>query len=72
MKVSSFKLGLALVIVGIVWTAFIFDETEKSYDSIVLKESSSFQTKQEFSGSEIGYFKLSMPEFSGEAVFVLL
>lgn len=70
MKVSSFKLGLTLVIVGIVWTAFIFDETEKSYDSIMLKESSSFQTKQEFSGTDIGYFKLYMPEFSGEEVFV--
>lgn len=70
MKISPFKLGLALVIVGIIWTAFIFDETEKRYDSIVLKESSSFQTKQEFLGIDIGYFKLYMPEFSGEEVFV--
>ena len=70
MKISPFKLGLVLVIVGIVWTAFIFDETEKKYDSIMLKESSSFQTKQEFSGIDIGYFKLYMPEFSGEEVFV--
>ena len=70
MKISPFKLGLALVIVGIVWTAFIFDETEKKYDTVMLKESSSFQTKQEFSGIDIGYFKLYMPEFSGEEVFV--
>lgn len=48
----------------------IFDETEKKYDAVVLKESSSFQTKQEFSGIGIGYFKLYMPEFSGEEVFV--
>ncbi|MFB5640119.1 MAG: hypothetical protein ACE5RA_07815 [Nitrosopumilus sp.] len=70
MKISPFKLGLALVIVGIVWTAFIFDETEKKYDTVMLKESSSFQTKQEFSGIDIGYFKLYMPKFSGEEVFV--
>jgi len=70
MKISPFKLGLALVIVGIVWTAFIFDETEKKYDTVMLKESSSFQTKQEFLGIDIGYFKLYMPEFSGEEVFV--
>ena len=70
MKISPFKIGLALVIVGIVWTAFIFDETEKRYDSIMIKESSSFQTKQKFSGIDIGYFKLYMPEFSGEQVFV--
>ena len=70
MKVSLFKLGLILAIVGIVWTAFIFDETEKKYDSIILKESSSFETKSEFSGVDIGFFKLYMPEFAGEEVFV--
>ena len=70
MKVSLFKLGLVLAIVGIVWTAFIFDETEKKYDSIILKESSSFETKSEFSGVGIGFFKLYMPEFAGEEVFV--
>ncbi len=70
MKVSPFKLGLALVVIGIVWTAFIFDETEKKYDSIILKESSSFEVKLEFLGADIGYFKLYMPEFSGGEVFV--
>ena len=70
MKISPFKLGLVLVIGGIVWTAFIFDETEKRYDSIILKESNSFEAKSEFSGTDIGYFKLYMPEFAGEEVFV--
>ena len=70
MKISPFKIGLVLVIVGIVWTAFIFDETEKKYDSILLKESNSFETKLEYSGEGIGYFKLYMPEFAGEEIFV--
>ncbi|MDH5430760.1 MAG: hypothetical protein OEW78_02625 [Nitrosopumilus sp.] len=70
MKISPFKIGLILIIIGIVWTVIIFDETGKKYDAVVLKESSSFQTKQEFSGIGIGYFKLYMPEFSGEEVFV--
>ena len=55
MKISPFKLGLVLVIVGMVWTAFIFDETEKKYDSILLKESNSFEVKTEFFGIDIGY-----------------
>jgi len=70
MKISPFKIGLVLMIVGIVWTAFIFDETEKKYDSVILKQSSSFEAKLEFSGVGIGYFKLYMPEFSREEVFV--
>jgi len=70
MKISPFKLGLVLVIVGIVWTAFIFDETEKKYDSIVLKQSNSFEVKSEFFDMDIGYYKLYMPEFSGEEIFI--
>ena len=70
MKISPFKLGLVLVIVGMVWTAFIFDETEKKYDSIILKESNSFEVKSQFFGIDIGYYKLYMPEFAGEEVFI--
>ena len=70
MKISPFKIGLALVVIGIIWTALIFDETEKKYDTILLKQSNSFETKTEFSGIDIGYYKIYMPEFSGEEVFV--
>ena len=70
MKISPFELGLVLVIVGMAWTAFIFDETEKKYDSILLKESNSFEIKSEFSGIDIGYYKLYMPGFEGEEIFV--
>ncbi len=66
MKISPFKIGLILVIVGIIWTGLIFDETEKKYDSILLEQSNSFEVKSEFFGSDIGYYKLYMPEFGGE------
>ena len=70
MKISPFKLGLLLVIFGMIWTAFIFDETEKKYEMTILEKSSTFEAKSEFSGIDIGYFKLYMPEFSQEEVFV--
>jgi hypothetical protein len=70
LKISPFKIGLALVVIGIIWTALIFDETEKKFDTILLKQSNSFETKTEFSGIDIGYYKIYMPEFSGEEVFV--
>jgi len=44
-KVSLFKLGLGLVIIGIVWISFIFVETEKTHDTILLKQSNSFELK---------------------------
>jgi hypothetical protein len=70
MKISPFKIGLILVIIGIIWTGLIFDETEKKNDSILLKQSNSFEVKSEFFDSGIGYYELYMPEFSGEEIFV--
>jgi hypothetical protein len=70
MKISPFKIGLVLVIIGMVGVSLTFNETEKTHDSVLLKESNSFKTKSEFTGSDIGYYKFYMPEFSGEEIFV--
>jgi hypothetical protein len=70
MKISPFKIGLVLVIIGMVGVSLIFNETEKTHDSVLLKESNSFKTKSELTGSDIGYYKFYMPEFSGEEIFV--
>jgi len=64
------KLGLGLTIIGIIWISFIFVETEKIQDTILLKQSNSFELKLEFTGADIGFYRIYMPEFSGEEVFV--
>jgi uncharacterized repeat protein (TIGR01451 family) len=69
-KVSLFKLGLGLTIIGIIWISFIFVETEKTYDTILLKQSDSFELISEFTGVDIGFYRIYMPEFAGEEVFV--
>ena len=58
------------MIVGIVWISFVFVETKKIYDEILLKQSHSFELELEFIGADIGFYKVYMPEFSGEEVFV--
>ena len=65
-----FKLGLVLTIIGIIWISFIFVETEKTYDTILLKQSDSFELNSEFEGVDIGFYRVYMPEFAGEEVFV--
>ena len=70
MKISVFKIGLVLVIIGMIWVSVIFNETEKNHDSTLLKESNSIESKLEFSGIGIGYYKIYMPEFNNENVFV--
>ncbi len=70
MKVSLLKLGLGLTIIGIIWISFIFAETEKIQDAILLKQSNSFELKLEFTGTDIGFYRVLMPEFSGEEIFL--
>ena len=70
MKVSVFKIGLIMVIIGMIWISVIFNETEKNHDSVVLQKSNSIESKLEFSGMGIGYYKIYMPEFSDENIFV--
>jgi hypothetical protein len=70
MKVSVFKIGLVMIIIGMIWVSVIFNETEKNHNSTLLKESNSIESKLEFSGVGIGYYKIYIPEFSDENVFV--
>ena len=70
MRTSPFKIGLVLVIVGIIWISVLSVETEKAHDSILLKKSSFFELKSELLGVDIGYYKVFIPEFVGEEVFV--
>ena len=70
MKVSLFKLGLGLTVIGIIWISFVFAETEKTQGTILLKQSNSFELKSEFTGVDIGFYRVYMQEFAGEVVFV--
>ena len=70
MKITAFKIGLVIVIIGMIWVSGIFNETEKNHDAVILKESNSIESKLDFSGVGIGYYKIYMPEFSDENVFV--
>ncbi|WP_067960920.1 hypothetical protein [Nitrosopumilus sp. Nsub] len=70
MKISAFKIGFVLVVIGMIWVTVIFNETEKNHDSAILKKYSSMESKLEFTGKDIGYYKVYMPEFTKENVFV--
>jgi len=70
MMISVFKIGLVLVIIGMVWVSVIFNETEKNHEETILKKSNSIESKLDFSGVGIGYYKIYMPEFNDENVFV--
>ena len=72
MKISALKIGLVVVIIGMVWVSVILNETEKNHEEVVLKKANSIESKLELTGkNEIGYYKIYMPEFDKEKkVFV--
>ena len=48
MKISALKIGLAVVVIGMIWVSVVFNETEKNHESIVLEKSNSIESKLEF------------------------
>ena len=65
-----FKVGIGFTILGIVWLSVVFDEGDRVSESFSLKSSDSTEIEMSFEGKDIGYYKIFLPEFSGEGVFV--
>jgi len=65
-----FKIGIGLTILGMFWLSVVFDEGERISESFSLKSSDSTEIEINFEGKDIGYYKIFIPEFSGEGVLV--
>ncbi len=53
-----------------IWISITFADTEKIQEQTILKQSSSFELKSQFTGTDIGFYKVYMPEFSGQEIFI--
>ena len=69
-KLSLFKIGLVLVVSGSIWIGIIFESNERVRDEVVLKQNTSFEIGTSFTGNDIGFYKVFMPEFGGEEIFI--
>jgi hypothetical protein len=70
LRPTLFKVGIGLTILGMVWLSVVFDEGNRVSERFSLKSSDSTKIEMNFQGKDIGYYKIFMPEFSGEGVFV--
>ena len=70
MKISLFKIGIILSVIGIIWTSVIFVESEQNFRRIYLKSQQISQNQIDFEGEGIGYYKILMPEFLKYEIFV--
>ena len=70
LKISLFKIGVVLSIIGMIWISFVFLQGDKISEEIVLKSTNSYDVELNLEGKGIGYYKVFMPEFVGNQVFV--
>ena len=70
MRMSFFKVGVGLLIIGMIFLSLIYYEGDRNMKNFSLKPSDSAEMNMEFVGKDIGYYKIFIPEFSGSEVFV--
>jgi hypothetical protein len=70
LRPTLFKVGIGFTILGMIWLSVVFDEGDRVSESFFIKSSDSTEIEMNFEGKDIGYYKIFMPEFSGEGVFV--
>ena len=70
MRLSKFKIGIALTVVGMIWLSLVFYQGEKTMENFSLQSSESAEMQMYFEGKDIAFYKIFIPEFSGDGVFV--
>ena len=69
MKLSLFKISILLIIIGASGTIIVFSESEKLEQFMTLKQTESDKISLYFEAGDIGYYKVTIPEFDGQGVF---
>ena len=70
MKISLFKIGIGLTILGIIWILLIFYEGDRKIENFSLGSTDSADLKMYFEGKDIAYYKIFIQNFSRDGVFV--
>jgi hypothetical protein len=59
-----------LSVIGMILISLVFLQADRISEEIVLKSANSYDMELNFDGKGIGYYKVFMPEFAGDQVFV--
>jgi len=69
MKLSLFKISILLIVIGASGTIIVFSESEKLEQFMTLKQTESDKISLYFEAGDIGYYKVTIPEFDGQGLF---
>ena len=69
MRLTLFKISILLIIIGASGTGVFFSEAERMTELMLLKQNESDDISMFFEADDIGYHKVTIPEFEGQGVF---
>ena len=69
MRLTLFKISILLIIIGASGTGVIFSEAERSVKFMSLKQTEFDEMSLYFEVGDVGYHKITIPEFEGQGVF---
>ena len=69
MQLTLFKISILLIIIGASGTGVFFSEAERMTEIMLLKQNESDDISMFFEVNDIGYHKVTIPEFEGQGVF---
>ena len=70
MRISLFKIGIGLTVIGMIWLSLVFYEGVRTFESFSLNPSDSAGLQLYLEGKDIAYYKIFVHEFSGDSIFV--
>jgi hypothetical protein len=69
MKLSLLKISILLIVIGASGTGIIFSESDKIDQFMILKQIESSEIELYLEADDIGYYKITIPEFEDQGVF---
>ncbi|HEY8110297.1 MAG TPA: hypothetical protein VIG05_05490 [Candidatus Nitrosotenuis sp.] len=69
MKISLFRIGLVLAVIGIVVIVIIFDSNQKVISSVILEREETASMNLNLRDGGIGYYKITISNFDEQIVF---
>ena len=69
-RLSLFKIGLILSIVGAVWIGVVFLKGEKVFESYDLNPSQTITLDVQLQNSGVGFYRTLIPDFARDVLFI--
>jgi len=67
---TPFRIGLSLILIGSIWITIVFSTTEKISQDLNLGTKESASLDLDLKGKGLGFYKITMPNYSKEIVNV--